>query len=247
MARRLPYISSRVLILLFLVSTVALSVLNGQTAQDARADCTKEQLPSDDHPRFFRIDPDNFGPSGPDTIRRYACFLRAVGEAPLLERSAENGSEDFRLLVIPTLRPPFMVRLTIRSDGAGELTAKAGESQRNPSVLMLDRETNVSKEEVSEFLKLVDQAKFWSMQTNQFYTKDDVAKARAFPPKRKKAERMVFDGVHWVLEGVQAGNYHVVTRTSPEPGPYAKLTSYLFQTLGKLEIPTYVEPPLRSR
>jgi len=216
---------------------VAWSQSNVEPRQPAPVDCTGDFLPPDDHPRLFPVDPDNFGPGGAGTIRRYACVLRAMGELPLLEPSHESGTERIRLLVIPVYRPPFVVRLIIMPDGAGELEAKAAESQRNPAVLTLDRETKVSKEEVEEFLKLLDEAKFWSMQTNQFYAKEQVAMARTFPPKRRKIEIKILDGVHWVLEEAQAENYHVVTRTSPEPGPYANLTSYLFHNLGKLEIP----------
>jgi hypothetical protein len=165
-----------------------------------------------------------------------------MGEGPLPEDSRESGREEYRLLVEPVFRPPFMVRLIIMHDGSGYLVAKAGESQKNPVTLTLDRRTKVSKDEVDEFLRYIQEAKFWSMQTNQFYTKEQTAALRTPSSQRptagrRKAVQKVLGGVDWLLEGVQVGNYHVVTRTSLEPGPYASLTSFLFRNLAKLEIP----------
>jgi hypothetical protein len=141
----------------------------------------------------------------------------------------------------------MLVRLMIAADGTGQLAVKVGESQKNPSQLTAERENEVSKEEVARFLQLLEGANFWSLQTNQFYTREQVVRMRAERTKYPKAVMKVLGGVHWVLEGAQGENYHVVTRTSPEPGPYANLTSYLFRNLAKLEVPPYREPAPRRK
>ncbi len=217
------------------------------------ADCTKDLLPPDEGPRFFAIDPDNFGPMGSDTARWYACFLRAMGEAPLLEQVHERETLAFRLLVLPILRPPFMVRLTVAPNGTGQLTTKGGESPKNAAALSLLREDKVSKGEVDRFLQLLDDANFWSMQTNQFYTKEQIAMARTTRLKRVKAAKQIYGGVYWVLEGAEGDKYHVVSRNLPVPGPpisqdlgpYTELTSYLFRGLAKLEAPAVSTPGVK--
>jgi hypothetical protein len=236
----------------FFLSLFALGVIvwygaGALVAQSAAADCTRDPLAADEHPRFFSIDPDEFGPHGDVTVRWYACILRAMGESPLLAEVQKTGAEAYRLIVVPVFRPSFVVLLLIAPDGSGSLTAKSGESWRNSATLTLDRTTTVTKEGVGKFLWLLHRGDFWSMQTNQFYTRDEVIRARNSRTKRQEAEQSINGGVEWVLEGARGTDYHVVTRTSPEIGPYTELTSYLFTDLANLKIPEYVEPLPRKK
>jgi hypothetical protein len=217
------------------------------SAQPAVADCARDFLPADEHPRFFPVDPDEFGPNGDVAVGRYSCILRAMSEFPLLEEEQKTGAEAFRLIVVPVFRPSFVVMLIIAPDGSGRLTARSSEDWRNAATLTLDRTTTVTKEGVGRFLRLVHSEGFWSMQTNQFYTKDEVIRARNSHTKRKKAAQSITGGVEWVLEGARGTDYHVVARTSPEIGPYTELTSYLFTDLANLKIPEYVEPLPRKK
>lgn len=214
---------------------VSLLVLYGVSAQLAQGrkhgqpktrpdDCSREPFAPDAHPQYFPK-----GVFGPDSdysayiASANACFLRAMGDTSL---SGTEGSrpEVYRLLVVPAWRPPFVVRLEMGNDGSGALIIKEALSQEYSATLVLNRATKLTKPEVSKFHELLQRAHFWSMPTESW--------AETYPQIE-----VTMDGVVWVLEGADGRRYHVVTRTSPRPGPYASLTSYLFRDLAGLKIP----------
>jgi hypothetical protein len=180
-------------------------------------------FPLDADPQYFPTG--TFGIKGAFDANINACFLRAMQESPLPELVTQEAAQVFRLTVIPAWRPPFIARLTIRGDGTGTLAVKAAKSQRNAGVITVDRTQAITKSDVDPFLTLVEAAAFWSMSTREVYSNDP------------RVIVQVMDGEIWLLEGAQNGRYHVVTRTSPKPGPYAELTSYLFRRLARLEMP----------
>ena len=137
---------------------------------------------------------------------------------------AQGIGQVYRLTVIPAFRPPFVVRLAIRPDGTGTLVAKSAKSQDDAGALTLDRTEEIPKTEAALFLELVGKAAFWSMPPLEVYSKDPRVIVK------------VMGGVEWVLEGAQNEQYHIVTRTSPQPGPYTDMTSYLFRKLARLNV-----------
>ncbi len=205
-----------------ITSIIASDQVLGPTAPQV-PDCSREPLPLDADPQYFPTGA--FGIDGAFEASINACFLRAMQEAPLPELVTLETAQVFRLTLIPAWRPPFIVRLAVRSDGTGTLAVKAAKSQRNAGVITVGRTEAISKSDVDVFLTLVEAAGFWSMSTKEVYSKDP------------RVIVQVMDGEKWVIEGAQNGRYHVVTRTSPKPGPYAELTSYLFRRLARLEMP----------
>lgn len=187
-------------------------------------DCSREPFAPDANPQYFPK-----GVFGPDSdYSAYiasinACFLRAMGDTSL-SGTEQSRSEVYRLLVVPAWRPPFVVRLEMGNDGAGTLVVKEALSQKYSASLVLNRTKKLTKAEVSGFLELLQRARFWSMPTTPW--------AETYP-----RIEMTMDGIVWLLEGADGKRYHVVTRTSPKPGPYASLTSYLFRDLAGLTIP----------
>lgn len=236
---------------IYLVVLAALSLGTPKALGQSRAlDCSRDLLPPDEHPQFFPVGTFGPGPGGANTASLYSCHFRAVRELPLMQYVNQDQPQAYRLTVWPAYRLPLIVRLVLKSDGSGELATKAEKSKWEPGRLSVDRVARVSKPEADKFLLLLGQANFWSIPTDEFYIENQRLAARA-DRKHRRVRVQVLDGVKWDLEGTQGANYHLVSRTFPEPGPnaspdtstYAELTSYLFRGLGKLEVPPIEATP----
>lgn len=197
------------------------------TSEAQTTDCNRDSLPPDQGPHYFPTEV--FGVWGPSKAAWYSCFLRAMYEKPLTGSTAAAAMATYRLTVIPPWRPPFIVRLKIQADGSGILVKKEARSQTETGTLTINTSQDVSREDVEMFESLLSKADFWSLPT--------------IPVQRNPRTIMqTMDGVVWVVEGASEGSYHVVTRTSPKPGPYVELTSYLFKDLAHFEVPPI--PPI---
>jgi hypothetical protein len=191
-------------------------------AQDSESPWTlPAQLPPDQQPQYFptRI----FGSNRAWTAKWYSWILRSMGEAPLSESGALASNEVYRLLVLPSFRPPFVVRLTFTPDGTGELVTKLGRTDGcgQPSVKSNTRE--VPHREIDLFVQKLRDANYWSIPSQEVVDPD--------PRKRS----VVMDGTDWVLEGAKGGKYHLVARSSLDPREFADLLDMLMRTIGKLD------------
>lgn len=152
--------------------------------------------------------------NGDDSAKWYGEPLRTMKEVSLLNTKDENH-EVYRFLWMRSFYHPIAVR--IERDGRGpfrvvseELTGEAGYGAEK----MLRKDNLlISKEQWCEFIKLLDQAHFWSEPT--------------------KIDREGRDGTQWVLEGVKSNRYHVVNRWSPENGKFREACVYLLKLSGR--------------
>lgn len=151
-------------------------------------------------------------------VRSYSDALRVMHEPSLLALAKDPDVHVYRFTWLRSFHEPIAIRLRIQGDGSGVLTVKktsraqAGESKR----LSLDKERQLSKDDVASFLQRITESGFWEL------------------PSRD--DRIGFDGARWILEGVQGARYHVVDRWSPENGQVRKLGTHMIK-LAKLGLP----------
>ena len=130
----------------------------------------------------------------------YSKHLFAMKEPSLWKASKESDLESYRFLWLRSFHQPVVVRLTIGKEGTGLLVAKItnGAGGYRPGVMIKNQEISISREEVSKFLKELNEMKFWNLSF--------------------KDEKIGMDGARWVIEGIKDKKYHVVDRWSPKSG-----------------------------
>lgn len=153
-----------------------------------------QTLPPDENPQYFPVGLFSEDPELSEwTARRYARDLRALGEPSLWKTTMKPGWTVFRFTVIPSRGSGFMLRLMVEPEGDATLVVKSkarGEGAETNSVRQ--QSTAVGREQVNQFVELLDQANFWELST---------AKLAAG-----------VDGQEWLLEGGRRGEYHAVER-----------------------------------
>lgn len=157
-----------------------------------------------------------------DALQRgwYSTFLRAMQEPSLWEASTDPHLHSYRCLWLRTFHAPIAVRVTIDRGGTGELTAKVldGQGGYAPGKLVKNQTAILSKEQIDSILNHIQTSNVWHLPSWP---------ATLVPPPP--------DGARWILEGVKNGQYHVVARFSPEPGPFRD-TAFLFLDLSGLPL-----------
>jgi hypothetical protein len=139
----------------------------------------------------------------------YVDYLVAMRENPLYPPS-DDPRTVYRLLFLPTFQQPSVVRFT-EATGNWRVVCKRsdGEGGYHPGQLIGTVERNLTHAEGQQLRLLLEQVSFWD--TPSFVNSHGC------------------DGARAVLEGVQAGRYHVVDRWSPHGTPYAELVGFLLE------------------
>jgi hypothetical protein len=143
---------------------------------------------------------------------------------PLLPDSAmEKSNHIYRFTCLRSFNEPFCIALTVTSDGAGRYVRKMATGvDRHPEMLKEKTEGNLTVSQVDEFLKLVDQERFWTLD-------------RTDPP-----ESGGFDGSTWIVEAVRDGQYRIVNRWSPgAETPLGRIGRTLLEVTGSKIEPLY--------
>lgn len=122
------------------------------------------------------------------------CFKRL--EEPSLTTFDSKKSNVYRFTVLPTWGNAVSVRLTIKDESV-EIEARRldGQAGYEPGKLVEKKSAALSTEDIKEFKKLFDKLKFYDMETED--------------------KNRGFDGSEWIIEALQDGKYHYVTRWSP--------------------------------
>ena len=144
-----------------------------------------------------------------------------MGEKPLVVDKSPQAPQIFRMVV--ETRPynvPVVVRLTIGTDGIGEVVAKVAQSARFPDVLTVNRTAAVSSADVNEFLKLLTDSGFW---LKPVQAPLDI-------------ERVVMGEPGWMLEGSNEGSYHVVWRNTSGLTSLKQAVMFLAVNISKLDL-----------
>jgi hypothetical protein len=150
-----------------------------------------------------------------------------MGERPLSELVDQEHPQVYRMLVIPRLSSPVVVRLSVEADGTGKLVAKIGQGELEPSPLTLNRTTSVSEAEIDDLRRLINQADFWSMPTQA-----EVLDRRT---GKKLLSKWMGDS-SWMLEAITERGYHLVDRGGHELGPLNNPLNFLLVTLAQVDL-----------
>jgi len=151
----------------------------------------------------------------------YSTHLKALNEPSLLQLASKLSSESYRFVWLRTFHHPVVVRLDIRADRVGELTAKVsnGAGGYKPGQIIQNVSRPLTREQTNMFLAQVGRANFWQL------------------PSYENSRREGEDGSQWIIEGVKDGKYHVVDRWTPSEGPVRELGVTLALGLADLKIP----------
>ena len=145
----------------------------------------------------------------------YSEHLRVMNE-PSLYFPDDSEAESYRFLWLRSFHHPVAVRIW-QSGGDHFITLKqlSGAGGYEPGRLVINRTRAISRVEWEEFIRLLEQASYWNLPTDDYY--------------------FGHDGAQWILEGVRGGRYHIVDRWSPNGGNYRAACFYLL-VLSGLEI-----------
>jgi len=172
-----------------------------------------DDYPPDVNPQYFPkgiFGPPVHGWDQTDFAARwYSNHLRAMREPPLSKTSTDKLLTVYRFLWLRSFHPPIAIRVSIRPDGTASLVTKMtdGAGGYKPGTLTWNQSFDIAASQVSTLRRLLEKANFSEMSTH-------------VPPAGN-------DGAQWIVEGVQAGRYHVVDRWSPEGTDYANIGLYL--------------------
>ena len=98
-----------------------------------------------------------------------------------------------------------------------------GQGGYKPEELIAEQSFSAGREQVSAFQAKLENAEFWRLATGE-----------------KEPEGIVrLDGAHWLLEGISAGQYHLVDRWCPERGPYRAACLFLLELSRLKPSPVY--------
>jgi hypothetical protein len=128
----------------------------------------------------------------------YTKYLTALGEPALSELARKDpGAEVYRFLWLRSFDNPIAVRLIVTPAGGRLISKKtSGMGGFEPGHLILNRESNLTKESTAWFLDRLAAAKFWD--------------------EPDHADPFAVDRARWIIEGVKQGRYHFIDRASPE-------------------------------
>ena len=150
-------------------------------------------------------------------VSHCTSFLEAMKEEPLYPVAPE-GPTIYRFLYLPTFTNPSVVRISKGSNGwdvVAKVTDGAGGYFAGDVAWEVER--TLGAEESERLEQLLRSVAFWNM------------------PVRE--DRFGLDGAYWIIEGFQAGKYHVIHRWSPKQGPLVKFGEYLMAVSGVKDHP----------
>jgi type IV pilus assembly protein PilP len=135
----------------------------------------------------------------------YPKQLVAYRDKPQSDLAREGNKLIYGFSCFPSFAPSVCVRLHVNETGDGIvfLNRWCGSSRalEHRQYFPEGTQYDVSAPEVSKFLALLKSAEFWNMLPEP-----------DSPPD--------WDGSTWILEGIRNGEYHVVSRRSPEQGEF---------------------------
>ncbi|MDH5680069.1 MAG: hypothetical protein OEZ36_00660 [Spirochaetota bacterium] len=150
----------------------------------------------------------------------YSSFLSKMNEPVLYKIKLLENSEVFRFLWFRSFNRPVAIRVS-KSDQSITLIAKvlSGAGAYRTRKLINTVIKTLKEKDWRDIQALVKASKFWSMRTVTY--------------------EIGFDGAHWILEGRNPKEYHVVMRWSPRDKHFAKLCLHLLKLSGLNEKPVY--------
>lgn len=159
-------------------------------------------IPTDSAQFYF---PDNFDSFTNECYSRYLFAMRE----PILF-SDDRQSDTYRFVWLRTFHHPISIRIE-KQQNIYLLTWKlcTGQGGYDPGRLTVAKQKQIDEITWENFKTLLNQADFWNMDT--------------------EIKTPGLDGSQWILEGKEAGKYHVVDRWTPENGAYYQCCNFLIE------------------
>ena len=157
-------------------------------------------------------------------LKWFGADLAAMGE-PVLSCPRAGQTEAYRLLLLRSWQPPWAIRIERAADGA-ELQATQLSAERTEDVAARPTERRLRHLSASEWERLaaaVRAATFWTLSAPE--------------------TTLGNDGQTWVIEGLRAGQYHVVERWEPRDGQAYRALGAVFLELAGLGALAVIPPP----
>ncbi|MBI3678389.1 MAG: hypothetical protein HY243_17400 [Proteobacteria bacterium] len=120
--------------------------------------------------------------------------LAAFNETALPESWPRKDATVYRVLMLSTTQPSFVIRIEPLKDGA-----KLAVRKMKAGKLTLDRTVDLNEAETEQFLSVVVKKAFWGMPVMA-----DVSEM----PTAEDASKPCADGIAFVVEGYTLGRYH---------------------------------------
>jgi hypothetical protein len=221
--------------ILFVVLGVALAAACRKPAQQPVTREEGEVAPCSNSGEFFPSGQAGLhGPGlffGDFQVQWESDFLKRMHEPSLYACAAPSDDAEYRFLWDRSLSQPIVARLTVHKDGNGILTirmlANAGipppplhGKKKSVSLdewyrVVLDRQIDVSADQVSHALELFHRVKFVDDNPGPRYTTD---------------------GSDWIIEAREGAKYRLVDFRNGHSEPAKDFGLYLVRDLGKVEI-----------
>jgi len=188
-------------------------------------------FPPDENPQFFPTEA--FGSNRAILARCYSWYLRSMEEPPLPNLVDEEHPQVYRAVVLPPYSSPVVVRLSVEVDGTGDLETKIGQSDLKPSPLAMSRTARIPEAEITTWMRLLTEANFWSMPTQQIFDRNTGMLAPA-----------VMGDTSWMLEGTKGGRYHLVHRGGHQLGALKDPLIMLVINLARVDLRSLPTQPI---
>jgi hypothetical protein len=129
----------------------------------------------------------------------------------------QNNKTIYRFTWLRSFHNPIAIRIEKQND-IYKLYWKVadGYGGNDPGKLVIDTFKLITKEKLNELLSLLKSANFWNLPTLE--------------------ENNGIDGAEWIIEVIENGEYHIVSRWSPRKNDFYKCGIYLIELTG-LKIP----------
>lgn len=127
-------------------------------------------------------------------------MLERMTEPDLAIMCQDTNAFIYRITILPALKPESTLVQIQRDGDSLKLIAKRFKNrQSKPDKLIQEKQRILPAGESAVFLKELKNLQFFEM-----------------PARREGIDEFGMDGANWVLEGIQKGNYHSVTRWTPQ-------------------------------
>jgi len=136
--------------------------------------------------------------AGEFMVQWYSSVLYGLEEKPLWP--ADPKQVNYRFVWMRSFHDQVSITMNVQPEGDGQLRLQI---YRQISQQLESRTQSLSKQQVREVLALIEEASFWKMAT--------------------EGGPRGCDGAEWVLEGVQGGHYHIVTRWDASGTTFGKV------------------------
>ena len=132
----------------------------------------------------------------------YTQQLAALEEPSFLPLIQVSTQTEYRFLWLRSFHHPIVVRIEVLPDGTGILTTKTGGGAGGyqPKAIIQNQSSKLTSLQIQQFQNLLKKVSFRSLSTTS------------------STGEIVCDGSEWVIEAVDSGRYHVITRSSPSRG-----------------------------